>query len=152
MIVTGLDYIDHQIPMTADLQKALTFLRLPDIHSLKDGKIELEGDKVFAIVQRYQTIMTGTPKFEYHQKYIDIQYIVSGEEVIGWTPAERIIITEPYDADKDVCFGIVAQEHWIPLRMQPGHLTVLWPEDGHAPKVAAGKPAMVMKIVVKVAI
>jgi YhcH/YjgK/YiaL family protein len=61
-------------------------------------------------------------------------------------------ITESYDADKDICFGMVAKGKWTPLLLQAGQLAVLWPEDGHAPKLAAGASSSVMKIVVKVAL
>jgi biofilm protein TabA len=152
MIFTDLGHIDHQIPLTPVLRKALTFLHQPEIHNLEDGKIEIDGDTAFAIVQRYETMTTGTPKFEYHLKYLDIQFIVSGEEVIGWAPAEKLAIIEPYDATKDVCFGRVVEGTWTPLRLQAGQLAVFWPEDGHVPKMAAGTPATVMKIVVKVAV
>jgi biofilm protein TabA len=152
MIITDLDHIDRQIAMTPVLQKALSFLRRPDIRHLEDGKIEIDGNCVFAIVQRYETIKMETPKFEHHLKYLDIQFILSGEEIIGWIPVERMLITEPYDADRDLCVGTVGAGKWSPMYLQSGQLAVLWPEDGHAPKLLAGVPALVMKIVVKVAL
>jgi len=152
VIITDLDHIDRQIAMTSILQKVLSFLRRPDIQYLDDGKIEIDGDCVFAIVQRYETIKMETPRFEHHRKYLDIQFILSGEEIIGWTPVDRMIITEPYDAGRDVCFGTVALGKWSPMYLQSGQLAMLWPEDGHAPKLSAGVPTPVMKIVVKVAL
>jgi YhcH/YjgK/YiaL family protein len=152
MIVADLKHIEHQISMAPALKKAIDFLRRWDIHKMSDGKVEIDGDRVFAIVQRYETVMTDAPKFEYHRKYIDVQFVASGEEVIGWAPMERMSITESYDADKDICFGIVATGKWTPLLLRAGQLAVLWPEDGHAPKLAAGASSSVMKIVVKVAV
>jgi YhcH/YjgK/YiaL family protein len=61
-------------------------------------------------------------------------------------------ITEAYDADKDIGFGTVIKGRWTPLFLQAGQLAVLYPEDGHAPKLAAGASSSVMKIVVKVAV
>jgi YhcH/YjgK/YiaL family protein len=95
--------------MTLELTKAIEFLRLHDILDLPDGKIGIEGERVLAIVQHYETIKTHAPTFEYHQKYIDVQYIASGEEIIGWAPIARMTVTEPYDADKDICFGTVTK-------------------------------------------
>ncbi|HUI46412.1 MAG TPA: YhcH/YjgK/YiaL family protein [Nitrospirota bacterium] len=152
MVVTEIRHIDRQITMTADMQKALSFLRRQDIQGLAEGKIEIDGDRVFAMVQRYETIRTEVPKFECHRKYLDLQFILSGEEIIGWTPVERMTITEPYDAGRDICFGTVAAGKWSPMHLQSGQVAVLWPEDGHAPKLSAGVPASVMKIVVKVAL
>ncbi len=152
MIVTDIKRIVHQLAMKPALQKAIDFLLRQDIHHLADGKVDIDGDRVFAIVQRYETMMTDVPLFEYHRKYIDVQYVVSGEEVIGWAPVERMRITEAYDMDKDICFGTVSEGQWTPLLLRAGQLAVLYPEDGHAPKLAAGAPSPVMKIVVKVAV
>ena len=152
MIVTDLRHIEHQVPATPALKKALVFLRRQDIPGLPDGKAEVDGDRVYAIIQRYETIKTDAPKFEFHRKYIDIQFIVSGEETIGWAPAESMTITEAYNADKDICFGKVAAGKWTPIRLHAGQLTVFWPEDSHAPKLACGTPSPVMKIVVKIAV
>lgn len=151
MVITELRHIEHQVSMTAGLKKAIDFLRRPDLVSLHDGKVEIDGDRVFAIIQRYETIQPDEPKFEYHQKYIDVQFIVAGEEMIGWAPIERMSITEAYEPEKDIAFGTIAREQWTPLLAPAGHAAVLWPEDAHAPKLAAGHTSPVMKIVVKVA-
>lgn len=149
-IASDLNHIDRQLTKTPSLQKALEFLRLPGIYDLPDGRVEIDGQKVYAIVQRYVTTDAGPPKFEYHKKYIDIQFIASGKEVIGWAPAETLTITEAYDADKDVAFGAVEAGKWTPLSLQTGQLAVLYPEDGHAPRLALGEASAVTKIVVKV--
>ena len=94
MIITDIKHIEHQVSMTASFKKAIEFLRRPDICNMADGRVDIDGQDVFALVQRYETVMTDAPKFEYHRKYIDIQYIVSGKEVMGWAPAERMVITE----------------------------------------------------------
>lgn len=151
MVVTDLGHIDHQAAMTAGLRKAIDFLGRRDLMSLSDGREEIDGERVFALVQRYETARVDDPKFECHRKYIDVQFIASGEEVIGWAPAGNMTVTETYDAGKDICFGTVAAGTWVPVRLEAGQLMVLWPEDAHAPKGAAGRPSKVMKIVVKVA-
>jgi biofilm protein TabA len=152
VIVADLDKIDHQVPMTPSLRKAFDFLRGRDLHALPDGRVDIDGDRVFALVQRYETARTDAPKFEHHRKYIDVQFIRSGEEVIGWATMETMNITEAYDVKKDICFGAVKKGMWTPVTLQAGQVAVLWPEDAHAPKLAAGVPLPVMKIVVKVAV
>lgn len=152
MIVTDLKHIDQQVELPIVLRKAIEFLRLRDISNLPDGTVEIDGKRVYASVQRYGTMQAAVPKFECHREYIDVQYIVSGEEVIGWAPVERMAITEAYDPGKDICFGTVAPGKWTPVLLQAGQLAVLYPEDGHAPKLAAGAPSPVMKIVVKVGV
>lgn len=151
MIVTDIKHIDRQISMTNSFKKAIEFLRRPDIQEMADGRVDIEGELVFALFQRYETLKTDAPRFEYHRKYIDIQYIVSGEEVIGWAPAERMTVTEAYDVNKDICFGTVPVREMTPVFLRAGQLAVLYPEDGHAPKMAAGTSSSVFKVVVKVA-
>ena len=151
MIVADIKHILHQISMTTALKKAIDFLQRPDIHDLADGRVDIDGEHVFALVQRYETVITDTPKFECHRTFMDIQYIVSGKEIIGWAPAVRMVVTEAYDPEKDICFGIVPKGEITPVYLKAGQLAVLYPEDGHAPKLAAGSPSTVIKIVVKVA-
>ena len=152
MIVSDLSHISRQAALSPALKKALDFLRSPHLPALPDGKVEIDGERVFALVQRFATKWVATPKFESHKKYIDIQFIVSGEEIIGWAPAELMDITAAYDADKDISFGTVAKGQWTPVHLQAGQMAILYPEDGHAPKMALRKPSTVMKVVVKVGV
>ncbi len=152
MIVTDIAHAGHQLPLTPGIRRAVDFLRRKDLFELPDGEILLDGKRVYAILQRYETANSDVPKFEYHRKYIDVQYILSGEEVIGWAPVEEMAAASAYDVDKDVCFGSVRTGRWTPVRLQTGQLAALWPEDAHAPRLAAGAPSAVRKIVIKVAV
>lgn len=151
MLASDIKQMRLQAEMTSLLSKALDFLQRGDLGELPDGRIEIDGDKVFAIVQRYETILIDAPRFEYHKKYIDLQYVVKGAEVIGWVPAERIKVTEPYDEEKDIAFGEAISDTWSSLVLQEGQAALLYPEDAHAPRLAAGAPAPVLKIVIKIA-
>src|SRR5271157_373982 len=146
MIVTDLDHIDHQVSMTGPLNKAIGFLRRLDPDGpdrLTEGKVEIDGQSVFALFQRYETVTMDVPKFECHQKYIDVQYMVFGEEIIGWAPAGRMMITEAYNMEKDISFGSVPMNQITSVYLQAGQLAILYPEDGHAPRLAAGTPSAV---------
>jgi YhcH/YjgK/YiaL family protein len=152
MIVTDLHYVDVQVSLNLALTRAIEFLRLHDILDQPDGTLELDGKNLFAIIQRYDTIACAAPRFEYHRKYIDVQYIAAGEEVIGWAPTERMNITEPYDETRDICFGTVAEGEWKPVSLRAGQLAIFYPEDAHAPRLLSAAPSRVMKIVVKAAV
>ncbi|MBF0558290.1 MAG: YhcH/YjgK/YiaL family protein [Nitrospirae bacterium] len=152
MVVTDLNHVEQQVLMTPGLKKAFDFLRRMDVQRLTEGKVGIDGENVFAIVQRYETISSDIVKFECHKKYIDVQYVVSGEEIIGWAPAEQMTIKGNYDPDKDICFGTVARELMTPVYLAAGQLAALFPEDGHAPRLAAHAPSSVLKIVIKVSV
>lgn len=152
MVVTDLNHVDQQVSMTDNLAKAMDFLRQLDTDRVAEGRVDIDGEEVFALFQRYETITADPPKFEYHKRYIDIQYMVSGEEIIGWAPFDRMTITEEYDMAKDICFGHVPKGQTTPVYLRAGQLAVLYPEDGHAPRLAAGSRSDVLKIVIKVAV
>jgi YhcH/YjgK/YiaL family protein len=152
MIVADLDTIEHQMPQTSEFRQAIAFLRRKDLPDLPDGKMAIDGTRVFAILQRYRTALDDAPKFEYHRKYLDVQYVLSGEEIIGWAPAAGMTASFNYDAGQDICYGLMQPGTWSAVRLKAGQLAVLWPEDGHAPRIAAGSPCLVRKIVVKVAV
>jgi biofilm protein TabA len=152
MIATDLAHITGQIAMTPALQKGLDFLNTHGGRELAAGRIAIDGDRVLASIQLYATIVTDTPKVEAHRRYIDLQFIASGEEAIGWAPLERLAITQPYDEAKDNCFGTVISGDLTRIHLRAGQLAVFYPEDAHAPKLAVGPSVPVTKIVVKVAV
>jgi len=88
-------------------------------------------------------------RWEAHRRYIDIQYLVSGIERIGYTPVANLALTTPYDEDKDVAFY---QGHGDILTLEPGMFAVFFPHDAHMPMLceAGGSPKQVRKIVVKI--
>ncbi len=152
MIIADLTHLARQVPLTPAFRKALDFLARPALDRLPDGTTELDGRTVFAIVQRYETLRTGAPRFEFHRNYIDIQFVVSGEEILGWIPREQMSVTDAYDAEKDIAFGSVEPGAWTPLLLGANRAAVLYPEDGHAPRLAVDAPCRVLKIVIKIAV
>lgn len=152
MIVAELEHMTGQIAPTPNMQRALDFLRQVRGTELPDGRVEIDGDRVFALVQSYETVAISDPvTFEAHRRYIDVQYLIAGQEVIGWASAERLTVTADYDEAKEAWFGTLASADTTFVHLAADELAVLHPTDGHAPRLAAGAPAAVKKIVVKVA-
>ena len=85
MIVGSLQEVTQQCNPSLYMQKALEFLREIQDKVIPDGNVEIDGTNVYAIVQSYISKPdAATPKFEAHLKYIDIQYMISGKELMGW--------------------------------------------------------------------
>jgi YhcH/YjgK/YiaL family protein len=153
MIVTKLDELLHQSAEHPSLFKAVEFLQGIQGQELEDGRIEIDGKQVYALVQSYQgKTEIRQPRFEAHRRYIDVQYLAAGKELFGWAPLEKMAETDTYNEEKDVVHGNVPEEVFTLVRLSPGMLAVVYPEDAHAPGLADGEPAPVKKIVVKVAI
>ncbi|OHE70614.1 MAG: hypothetical protein A2007_06065 [Verrucomicrobia bacterium GWC2_42_7] len=83
---------------------------------------------------------------EVHRKFIDIQYVVSGCEKIGWKSLHQMKEEkEPYNAERDIGFFHDKPDFWMTLK--PGQFALFFPNDGHAP-LAGLVP--VRKIIIKV--
>ena len=153
MIIAKLEDLPRQVPASPHLQQALKYLNENRAANLPDGRYDIDGDRVYALVQSYQTLpIDENSKYEAHRKYIDVQFIVSGVEVMGWAPLEKMQVTKDYQLEKDVCLGACPPALATLTRVDAGSAAIFFPEDAHAPKLACGEPAPVKKIVVKVAL
>lgn len=117
------------------------------------GKYPLQGDGLFAIMDSYSTKVRTDAKLETHRKYIDIQVMISGEEVQEIFPAAEMTVSTPYIPERDVEFYRIPQEPGARITLRPGDFAVYFPHDAHMPCLTAGStPQPVKKAVVKVAV
>ncbi len=87
--------------------------------------------------------------FESHRKYIDIQYLLQGSEVIRWQPVKGLRVVSRYSRKKDIALYKYAGKS-ASLMMKKGVFAIFFPEDAHQPGLAAARPCRVKKVVVKV--
>lgn len=131
------------------LTLGLSFLQDTDVLALGPSRIELDGDKVFAMIQHYDTKPRSQGFWEAHRKYIDIQYVAAGEELMGYANIVHLDAGD-YDAAKDF---MLLQGEGSFIHMYPGTFIILGPQDAHMPQIAVDdKPQPVKKVVVKVAV
>ena len=130
--------------------QAFHLLKDADLKNLPLGKQELEGQHVFVTVSEYQAKQKSDTRYESHRKYIDIQYVITGKELIGITTAEKVAVDEPYNSEKDVAFYKYEEGNY--REATPENFLVFFPEDIHRPSITTGDSTMVKKIVVKILI
>jgi YhcH/YjgK/YiaL family protein len=131
------------------LQEALEFLRGTDLAALPAGRHDIDGDRIFALVQEYTTKPPDQCAWESHRMYMDVQYVISGVERMGYLNLTQAREREPYDSARDVAFYEPGADY---VTIAAGMLAIFGPEDVHAPCGAAGSPSAVKKVVVKVAL
>ncbi len=147
MIIDRLEYADRYIALHPLFGAAFRFLREMDPYELTDGKHLIQGDELFAIVERTNGRGRAESRVEHHRRYIDIQYVVSGNEQMGWLPIGNCQeASEAFDPKRDIGFYNDKPETW--LNVVPGCFTIFFPEDGHAPLSGTGP---VHKVVLKIA-
>ena len=125
---------------------ALKFLADTDFSKVELGRYELQGDDIFYMVQSYETDPDKTIS-EAHKKYIDIQFMVDGEEIIGVAPISCEKTETEAKPENDVWFYDCKTE---PLTLFKNSFMVLYPNDLHCPGVAANGAITCHKVVVKV--
>jgi len=129
---------------------ALRFLQTCDAMTLTPGKHPVQGDAVYALVQDYTTKPRSEGTWEAHRRHIDVQYVASGSEEMGYAPITSLRSKKAYDEDGDYELYDGAGDF---VRVPAGSFTVFFPNDGHIPGLAAdNSPGPVRKIVVKVAV
>lgn len=129
--------------------KAFEYLKSNDLTALEIKRYDIDGDNLYASVSEYITKNEEDARYEAHQKYIDIQYVVSGKEMIGIASmSNKKDVLEPYDASKDIEFlTVTSGENHL---ASPDRFFILFPEDAHRPGLKDVENSPVRKIVVKV--
>jgi len=128
--------------------QAFNFLKSANLKNLPLGKQELEGEHVFVTVQQYFGKEKPDALYESHKKYIDIQYVIDGEELIGLTTIDKVKVKEPYNEEKDISFYDFDGGDY--LKATPEKFFIFFPEDVHRPSITAGDSIQIKKIVVKI--
>lgn len=128
------------------LVQALDFLRDADVLSLELGRHDLDGDRLFALVQEYSTRDVAQCRWEAHRRYCDVQFVARGVERIDVGNLADMEVTEPYDATKDVAFFSGAGSTLV---LRDGMFAIFAPQDVHRPCSSVAAPELVRKIVIK---
>lgn len=146
MIIDRVEFAKQYAPLSERLKAALELLAETDFSSLPDGKYEVDGDNLFYSIMTYRPKPENlTP--ESHVLYTDIQYVIEGEEYIGVAPLSCMKEQVRHIEGSDLYLWNGPCDN---IRLSEGCFAVLFPQDAHAPGIAAGEPAQVRKVVVKV--
>lgn len=147
MILDTLDNAGFYTNISSQLKKGFDYLQNTDLQALTPGTHKIEGMDLFALVSEFETKLPEECRPEAHQKYADIQYIVSGREAIGYTPLGDQEITIPYFEERDIIFY---NAQTTPVVLEQGMFVVFFPQDIHQPGMQVNRPEKVKKVVVKV--
>jgi len=149
MIYSNLHVQDGFSSYPRAIQKALEYLRTTDFSVMEPGDYPLEGDKLYAKVFDITSQPLENCKAEFHKEYLDVQYWVSGEELIGVAPALGQIPVLESHPDRDLYFCQVSKDESL-LHAKQGDFMVFFPFDIHRPGAAwNGKCLAYRKVVVK---
>ncbi len=142
------EFLLHYFKNKERWDEAITFMKSSDLSELEVRRYDIDGDNLYAVVSEYLTKDEEDARFEAHQKYIDVQYVISGIEQIGIVPLslkEEILV--PYDTTNDIEFFTVTQD--VNIKATPDRFFIFFPSDAHRPGLKLDTNSQVRKIVVK---
>lgn len=150
MIIDTLNNGEKYCSLHPGFKVAFEYLNATDLNALDIGVIEIApGVKAIVADSEGKTAEVALEHFECHNKHIDIQVCVRGNETMAWKPRQDCTIAkgEGYSEEKDVTFFDHTPDMYFSIKQ--GQFVIFYPEDVHAPMIGEG---LIKKLVVKVAI
>lgn len=136
--------------MNSKICEAIEYLSKQDLAGMPAGKYQVNDD-FYYMVQEYVSRDEADCHLESHQKYVDIQWIVSGVEAIDCAAVDGLEIDKEYNPEKDITF-YKEPANMMRCVLGSGSYVVLLPENAHKPCIAVGEPTQMKKVVAKVRI
>lgn len=134
----------------ARVNHALAYIQNLDFKNLNDGKTEVDTD-FYYIVQRYNTKDVSKCQFESHKKYVDVQIMVEGSEIMDLADISRLYVKQSYNSEDDYILWN-EPERFTRTTLRQGDYIVIYPETAHRGAVKLQTNEKVLKILGKVRI
>lgn len=150
MIIDKLENAEFYYGLGEKYKKAFEFLKNTDMKNLENGKHEIDSDEIFIAVQDYQTKSEYDAEFEAHKKYTDIQFIITGEEKLGYGNIENFSETTDFDEEKDIVFLKNNEPKNEFAIAKENYFLIFTPQDAHMPCISINNATYVKKAVVKI--
>ena len=149
MIVDRIENVRLYSKLSKNMAKAFKILQSKKLRRQADGRYEVKGTKIYYMIMKYATKPIDGGELEAHKKYIDVQYVLDGEEAIPYAPLSGLKTSKRYKAKADVAMYRLSKDY-TSVNLSKGMFCVLFPDDAHMPCRILKKKSNVHKVVVKV--
>ncbi len=149
MIIDHIQNAELYFKLDKNIKKALKYLQNKNFKGMEPGNYEVDGDRIYAVVQEYQTLPQTKAKWESHEKYIDIQYMINGTERMGISRKKKMTLLHDYNKTNDIT---IFRGDGDFFKLESEHFVILFRDDIHMPKVEveSSGPEPIFKVVMKV--
>jgi len=150
MIVGKLTDLYRYTGISKNIDTAINYIKTHDLLALPKGKTVVDGDNVYINRDTYVAKPMEECFFENHEKYMDLQIVLKGKEIFGYTHITNptLKVTTPYNPDKDVTK--YSAEGAVFFTLEEG-FALVYTEDVHLAKCKANDE-IVEKVVMKIKI
>ena len=135
MVIDTLEQLKAYANLNPLFGEVVAFLESHDLNTMECGKYPIKGDDLFLNLTVAKAKMPDEAVMETHRKMVDIQIPISTAETYGYTPLCRLPEGN-YNDEKDITkYADLAADSYVTC--QPGMFAIFFPQDGHAPCIAA---------------
>jgi len=127
--------------------KAFAFLRDTNLLTLTNGRHNIDGDNVYASVTEAPSKEYDKTAFESHKNYIDLQYVITGEENMGKTSVESLKVDKPYVERNDIAYYTGDGKIYT---VPQNSFLLFFPGEAHRPNITPGGNKVIKKVVIKI--
>lgn len=150
MIQTTVENLSRYESLHSLFPAAFAALKALSAGPFKKGRHEVDGDRIFINAAEYETKPASDSCMEHHKRYIDVMWMVSGEEIIGVCPVAQLqAFIKPYNEEIDAALAKLVPVY-TEARVSAGDVVILFPEDAHAPCMLLNDSSNVRKLIAKV--
>ncbi|SUW62136.1 Toxin-antitoxin biofilm protein TabA [Buttiauxella agrestis] len=146
MIIGNIHALQSWLP--EELRQAIEHVKQHITPETPLGKHDIDGNRLFMLVSEDSTQPIAERPAEFHQRYLDIQIVMRGQEGMTFSSLPAGTPETDWLADKDIAF-LPEGEQEKTVILNEGDFVVFYPGEVHKPLCAVGKPATVRKVVVK---
>jgi len=145
--VNALEFYKQYNANKAVWDKVFAFMKNQDLKNLAPGNYPIDDKNAYASITDNPSKTLEDAKWESHQKYIDLQYVISGEEKIGVAPVSTATVIKSYNPAKDAANYTADGTYYI---AKPSQFFLFFPPDAHRPNIKVDGYDTVKKLVIKI--
>lgn len=147
MIIEDIKNIKKYEMLIPGISKAIN--KIQNLEEYHEGKIPLD-DGGYYMIQEGITNSSEKMLFETHKRYIDVQYLLEGAEILEWSKKGSLAVKVSYDEKRDLELYFGEEEGQIYISQ--GMVYIMFPEDAHKACCHIEKPTRYVKAVIKIPI
>lgn len=149
MIYGNVKNKDEYSFLPQNLKKCFDYIQNNDLSNLEKGSYDIDGKDLFVNIVEYETTTEDNRFWEAHKNYLDLHFIINGEEIINVNFIDNME-QKPF----------VEKDDFLPLEgnkkssivLQKDDFLICYPNDAHMTAIQVEKPTNIKKAIFKVKI
>lgn len=131
------------------IKEAIEYLKSKDFLTMEPGTYVIDGENMYALVMDLETKPAKEKRPETHQDYLDVQFLVTGKERLGFKADVNNDPIVEAKTEQDIYFYDEIENEGYVIST-PGNYCVFFPNDIHRPGCMVDEPIVVRKVVIKI--